>query len=164
MISGFSTFTWVHVALSLVGLASGLVVVIGLLASKRLGGWTALFLLTTVATCVTGFGFPFIQLLPSHIVGIITLVACAVAILALYIRHLIGAWRWIYVIGAVIALYLNIFVLIVQVFLKVPALHAIAPTQQEPPFLVAQLIVLALFIWLAIAAVKRFRNETGRAA
>src|SRR2546430_9337386 len=138
-----STFTLVHVVISLVGIASGLVVVFGLLTGKRLDGWTALFLATTVATSVTGFGFPFDHLLPSYKVGIISLVVLTVAILARHAFHLAGAWRWIYVVSAAIALYLNVFVLVVQAFEKVPALKAMAPTQSEPPFLVRQLVVLA---------------------
>ena len=159
MILGMTPFTFVHVALSLVGIVSGLVVLFGLLASNRLDGWTALFLVTTVATSVTGFGFPFDRLLPSHIVGIISLVVLAVAILARYALGLAGAWRWIYVIGAVIALYLNVFVLVVQAFQKVSALNALAPTQTEPPFLFAQIAVLAIFIVLGAIAAIRFRSE-----
>ncbi len=159
-----STFTLVHVVISLVGIASGLVVVFGLLTGKRLDGWTALFLATTVATSVTGFGFPFDHLLPSHKVGIISLVVLAVAILARYAFHLTGAWRRIYVISAVAALYLNVFVAVVQAFLKVPALHALAPKQTEPPFLVTQLVVLVLFVVIAIMAAKRFHDEPLRAA
>ena len=152
-----STYTLIHVAISLVGICSGFVVLFGLLAAKRLDAWTALFLATTVLTSVTGFGFPFDHLLPSHKVGIISLAVLAVAILARYVFHLVGAWRWIYVIGAVIALYLNVFVLIVQLFEKVPALKALAPTQSEPPFLAAQLVVMGFFVLFAILAVKRFR-------
>jgi hypothetical protein len=159
-----STFTLVHVVISLVGIASGLVVVFGLLAGKRLGGWTGLFLATTVATSVTGFGFPFDHLLPSHKVGIISLVVLVVAILARYAFHLTGAWRRTYVISAVAALYFNVFVLVVQAFLKVPALHAMAPKQTEPPFLVTQLVVLVLFIVIGIMATKRFHDEPVRAA
>src|SRR5437868_12226033 len=122
-----STFTIVHVLISLVGIASGLVVVFGLLTGKKLDGWTALFLATTVATSVTGFAFPFDHLLPSHKVGIISLVVLAVAILARYAFHLSGAWRRIYVITAVAALYFNVFVGVVQSFLKVPALHSLGP-------------------------------------
>src|SRR5947209_16218329 len=128
-----STFTFVHVLISLVGIGSGFVVIFGLLAGKRLNGWTALFLATTVATSVTGFGFPFDHLLPSHKVGIISLLVLAIAILARYVFHLAGAWRWIYVVSAMIALYLNVFVGVVQSFLKAPALHALAPTGKEPP-------------------------------
>src|SRR6266480_5915867 len=129
-----STYTLIHVLISLVGIVSGLVVVFGLLGGKRLDGWTALFLATTVATSVTGFGFPFDHLLPSHKVGIVSLLVLPVAIAARYGFHLAGAWRRIYVITAAVALYLNVFVLVVQLFLKVPALKAIAPTQKEPPF------------------------------
>jgi hypothetical protein len=156
------TFTVVHTALSLIGIVSGLVVVMDLLGGKQRGKWTALFLLTTVLTSVTGFLFPFDHLLPSHKVGMISLVALAIAILARYPMHLAGGWRRTYVLSAVLSLYLNVFVLVVQLFLKVPSLRALAPTQQEPPFFVAQLIVLALFIWLAIAAVKGFREDRGR--
>ena len=154
-----STFTLVHVMISLVGIVSGFVVVFGLLAGKRLDRWTALFLTSTVVTSVTGFGFPFDHLLPSHKVGIISLVVLTVAILARHALHLAGAWRWIYVVSAAVALYLNVFVLVVQAFEKVPALKAMAPTQSEPPFLVAQLVVLALFVALTIFALKRFRSE-----
>jgi hypothetical protein len=159
-----STFTTVHVVLSLVGIFSGFVVLIGLLGGKRLDGLTALFLVSTVLTSATGFLFPVDHFLPSHGVGIISLVVLAVAILARYAFHLAGAWRWIYVVGAVVALYLNVFVLIAQAFLKVPALKAMAPTQSEPPFLIAQLVVMALFIALGIAAAKRFRNQLAAAA
>ena len=165
MILGMSieTFTLVHTAISLIGIVSGLVVVYGMLGGKRLDGWTALFLLTTVLTSVTGYLFPFEHLLPSHIVGGISLVVLAVALLARYSFHLAGVWRRTYVLTAVMALYLNVFVLVVQSFLKVPALHALAPAGKEPPFAVAQLIVLAVFIWLAIAAVKRFRQDNTQA-
>ena len=150
--------------MSLVGIGSGVVVMFGLLARKPLDGWTALFLATTVATSVTGFGFPVDHLLPSHKVGIISLVVLAVAILARYALHLAGAWRRIYVVCAAVALYLNVFVGVVQAFQKVPALAAMAPRQTEPPFVVTQLVVLALFIVLAIVAAKRFRGEPVRTA
>jgi hypothetical protein len=161
MIFGMTTaaFTLVHVWISLVGIGSGLIVLFGLLNAKRLNGWTGLFLATTMATSVTGFGFPFEQLLPSHKVGIISLVVLAIAILARYAFHLAGSWRWIYVVSALIALYLNVFVAIVQSFQKVSALKELAPTQSEPPFLVTHVVVLALFIVLAIMAVKSFRAE-----
>jgi hypothetical protein len=155
-----STFTLLHVVISLVGIGSGLVVVFGLMSGKRLDGWTALFLLTTVLTSVTGFGFPFDHLSPAHKVGIISLVLLAIAILARYAFHLAGAWRRTYVVTAVISLYLNVFVLVVQGFEKVPALKAMAPTQSEPPFLIAQVIVLVIFIVLAIIAAKKFRYQT----
>ena len=157
-------FTLVHVVISVAGIASGLVVAGGLLTAKRLDGWTACFLATTVPTSVTGFGFPFEHLLPSHIVGIISLVVLAAAIYARYAAHLACGWRAIYVITAMTALYLNVFVLVVQLFRRVPELEALAPTQSEPPFAVAQLAVLALFVVLTIAAVKRFRTGPVRVA
>src|SRR6266853_874006 len=166
LILGMSTsfFTFVHVLLSLVGIGSGLIVVLGLLTGKRLDGWTALFLVTTVATSATGFFFPFEHLLPSHKVGIVSLVVLALAILALYAFHLAGAWRRTYVVSAVIALYFNVFVAVVQAFLKVPALKALAPTQKEPPFLVAQLVVLLIFATLTVFATVRFHPERVRTA
>src|SRR5713101_4329804 len=151
-----STFTLVHVVLSLVGIAAGLVVLFGMFSSKSLDGWTGLFLATTVLTSVTGFFFPSDRLLPSHIVGIISLVALAAAILALYVYRLAGPWRWIYVTGAVVALYLNLFVGVVQAFQKLPFLQRLAPTQSEPPFLAAQLIVLAVLIVFGFVAVRKF--------
>jgi hypothetical protein len=154
-----STFTLLHVLISLAGIGSGFIVVYGLLTGKRLDGWTAIFLATTVLTSLTGFLFPVEHLLPSHVVGIISLLVLAIAILARYALHLAGAWRWVYVVCSVLALYLNSFVAVVQSFLKVPALKALAPTQKEPPFLVAQLIVMALFIVLGIFAVKKFQAE-----
>jgi hypothetical protein len=166
MILGMSTatYTFLHVLISLVGIGSGVVVMFGFITGKRMDGLTAVFLITTVLTSVTGFGFPFDHLLPSHKVGIISLVILAVAIPARYLFHLAGAWRWIYVIGATTALYLNVFVLVVQSFQKVPALKALAPTQTEPPFLVAQLLVLVVYVGLTILAAKRFRIERARAA
>ena len=154
-----TTFTLIHVAISLAGIGTGLVVVLGLIASRRLDGFTAAFLASTVLTSVTGFGFPFEHLLPSHIVGIISLVLVAVAIVARYVRHLSGAWRWIYVVCAVAALYFNVFVLVVQLFLKVPALNALAPTQSEPPFAMAQGIVLLFAVTLGVLAVRGFRDR-----
>jgi hypothetical protein len=152
-------YTFIHVVISLIGIFSGFVVLVGLLSGKRLEGWTRLFLITTVATSVTGFGFPVHHLMPSHIVGIVSLVVLAIAIFARYRRHLAGPWRWIYVSSAIVALYLNVFVGVVQSFEKVPALRAIAPTQTEPPFAVTQLVVLVLFVGLAIAAAIRFRIQ-----
>lgn len=158
-----STFTTVHVLISLLGIGSGFAVLLGLFSAKRVNGLTALFLLTTVLTSVTGFGFPFTHLLPSHKVAIISLVVLAIAILARYSFHMVGKWRWIYVVTAMIALSLNLFVLVFQSFEKVPALKAMAPTQSEPPFLVAQLAVMAIFIVLTIFAVKKFHPDMGRA-
>ena len=159
-----STFTTVHVAISLIGIVTGLIVLYGLLTAKPLDGWTAIFLVTTVLTSVTGFGFPFDHLLPSHKVGIISLVLLAIAILPRYALHLAGAWRWIYAVCATMALYLNVFVLVVQSFEKAPALRAMAPTQSEPPFLVAQVTLLVVFIVLGVFAVKKFHPELSRAA
>ena len=163
MILGMSvaTFTTVHVILSLIGIASGIVVLFGMLGARRLDGLTAIFLATTVLTSATGFLFPHDRLLPSHIVGIISLVALALAILALYVYGLAGFWRWIYVATAVVALYLNVFVAVVQAFQKLPALHSLAPTQSEPPFLIAQAVVLAIFVVLGGIALKAFRPQAG---
>lgn len=164
MIFGMTTFTFVHVLLSLVGIFSGFVVVFGLLTAKRFDRWTALFLATTLATSVTGFLFPFHKFLPSHGAGIVSLIVLTIAIFARYVRKLAGAWRRTYVITAVIALYLNVFILIAQAFMKVPALRAFAPTESEPPFKVAQLIVLVLFVVLGILAAIKFRIEAVRTA
>jgi hypothetical protein len=164
MFSNLSAFTKLHVVISLIGILSGLVVMFGLLVGQKLNPWTALFLISTVATSGTGFFFPFHGLTPAIVVGIISLVLLAVAILARYARHLAGQWRWIYVVSAMIALYLNVFVLVVQLFQKVPALKALAPTQSEPPFAVTQLVVLALFVLLTIIAAIRFRGEQLRRA
>lgn len=155
-----STLTLIHVLISLVGIVSGFVVAFGLLGGKRLDGWTALFLITTVLTSVTGFLLPAHKLMPSHIVGAISLVVLAIAIFARYVRHLARGWRSTYVVSSILALYFNVFVLVVQSFMKVPALKALAPTQSEPPFAIAQGLVLLLFIVLGIAAVKKFRIES----
>ena len=159
-----STFTLLHVLISLVGIGSGFIVLYGLLTGKRLDGWTAIFLVTTVLTSLTGFLFPFEHLLPSHVVGVISLVVLAVAILARYGMHLAGAWRGIYVVSAAVALYFNVFVLVVQAFMKMPALKALAPTQKEPPFVAAQLALMALFVVLTIFAVKKFHIPPVRTA
>jgi hypothetical protein len=153
------TFTLIHVVLSLVGVVAGLVVVGGLMAGVRLDGWIGLFLVTTVLTNVTGFGFPFRTLLPSHIVGGISLLLLPVAIAARYWKHLTGAWRQVFIVTTVLTLYFNVFVLLVQLFQKTPALIVLAPTQKEPPFLVTQLLLLALFVWLGRAAVRGFRAK-----
>jgi hypothetical protein len=145
------TFTLFHVLVSLAGIISGLVVAGGLAGGRRLGGWAGLFMVTTLATSVTGFGFPSDTLLPSHIVGIISLVVLAAVIVA-QVKDLAGPWRRIYASGIVAATYFNCFVLVVQLFRRVPDLSALAPTQSEPPFAIAQLLVLASFIWLGVAA------------
>jgi len=159
MSSGLAAFTLFHVALSLVGIFSGFFVAFGLVKAKRLDGWTVLFLTTTVLTSVTGFLFPVHQFMPSHVVGIISLVVLAIAIWARYRGHLVGAWRRTYAITAMIALYLNVFVLIVQLFSKIPALKSLAPTQTEAPFKITQLVVLVIFIVLTVIAAKRFHPE-----
>jgi hypothetical protein len=159
MVLGMSlqTFTLVHVVISLTGIASGVVVMYGFLTNKRLNGWTAVFLTTTVLTSLTGFLFPFTGVTPAINLGIISLLVLAIAIVARYLSRM--AWRKTYVITACLALYFNVFVLVVQSFEKIPALKAIAPTQKEPPFAIAQISVLALFVVLTIRAVKRFHVE-----
>jgi hypothetical protein len=158
------TFTLFHVLISLVGIVTGFLVIFGILSGRSSSALTAIFLITTVATSVTGFGFPVEHVMPSHIVGVISLLVLAIAIPALYFFKLARAWRWVYVIGATLALYLNFFVLIVQSFLKVPALKALAPKQTEPPFLIAQSAALVLFIVLGTLAVKKSGAEAGRTA
>lgn len=165
MILGMSiaTFTLVHVVLSLAGIAAGIIVVVGMVGGRRLEGWTALFLATTVAISVTGFMFGS-SLDPAVVLGIISMLTLLVAIAALYAYGLSGPWRWIYVVSAVLALYLNCFVGVVQAFQKLPFLRPLAPTQSEPPFLVAQLLVMALFVVLGILTVRRFHpGATARA-
>jgi hypothetical protein len=164
MIFGMSTenYTFLHVLISLIGIGSGLIVMYGFLKVKPWGGLNSIFLITTVLTSVTGFGFPFEHLGPAHKVGIISLVVLAIAIPARYLFHMAGAWRKVYVITAAIALYLNVFVLVVQAFLKQRTLHALAPTGQEPPFLVAQILVMVIFIGLTIFAVKKFHPGLAR--
>ena len=152
-------FTLFHVAISLIGIASGFVVVFGLIGSQRLDRWSAVFLTTTVLASLTGFMFPFHGFLLSYGVGIVSLIVLAPTIFARYKRRLAGGWRRTYVIGAVIALYLNFFVLIVQLFVKVPALKAMAPTQTELPFKIAQAVALTAFLVLGILATTRFRDE-----
>jgi hypothetical protein len=166
MILGMSadTFTQVHVILSLVGIVSGLFVVFGMLSAKKQDGSAALFLATTVLTSVTGFFFPVSGFMPAHAIGPLSLVFVAAAILAFYAYHLAGSCRWIYVVGAAVALYLNVFVGIVQAFQKVSFLEPLAPTQSEPPFLVAQIVVMAIFIALGILAVRKFHPRATQAA
>jgi len=159
MILGMSlaNFTLLHVVISLIGIVAGAVVVFGMFGSQRMPGWTALFLVTTILTSATGFLFPFTKLLPSHIVGIISLVLLAVAVLALYVFGAAGSWRWIYVATAVLAFYLNAFVAVAQSFLKIAPLKQLAPTGTELPFVIAQGLVLVIFIALFVGAVRRFR-------
>src|SRR3954462_14346543 len=154
-----STFTTFHVIISLIAIVSGLVVMFGLLGSNRRPSLTAMFLLFTILTSATGFLFPFDKLLPSHMIGIVSLLLLAVACVALYAMKLSGAWRWIYVLTALIALYLNVFVLVIQAFLKLAPLHALAPSvpPSEPPFAIIQGIVLVFFAIVVIGAIRRFR-------
>jgi hypothetical protein len=158
------TLTKIHVVISLIGILTGVVVLIGLISGRRLNGWTAWFLASTAATSVTGFFFPFHGVTPGIILGIISLFLLALAIFARYFRRFVGAWRSIYVVTAMIALYLNVFVLIAQLFQKVPSLKALAPTQTDPPFLAAQLSTLLIFALLTIAATIRFRSANLRSA
>jgi hypothetical protein len=161
MILGMSlaTFTLVHVIISLIAIVSGIIVMFGMLGSNRMPGLTAIFLLFTILTSATGFLFPFDKLLPSHIIGILSLVLLAIACIALYVMKLSGAWRWIYVVTALISLYLNVFVLVIQSFLKIGPLHALAPSvpPSEPPFAIVQGIVLVFFVIVIIGVVRRFR-------
>ena len=161
MIAGLSieNFTILHTAISLIAIASGLIVLAGMLRARRLPGWTAVFLVTTILTSVTGFMFPISGLTPAIVFGLISIVILAIALAALYLKHLSGAWRWIYVTTALMALYLNVFVLIVQSFQKLPALQKLAPTQSEPPFLIAQAVALIAFLILGAMAARKFRPD-----
>jgi len=159
MIAGLSigSFTILHVAISVIAIVSGLVVLVGMLHARTLPGWTALFLATAVLTSVTGLMFPINGLTPGIIISLISIVILAIALMALYVKHLSGAWRWIYVATALVALYFNVFVLIVQSFQKVPVLQKLAPTQSEPPFLIAQGVALIAFLILGTRAARKFR-------
>ena len=152
-------FTILHVIISLVAIAAGLVVFYQMLNSQFSPVWTLVFLVTTILTSVTGFMFPIAAFTPAIGFGIISLVVLAVALYALYSQHLAGAWRWIDVVTALFALYLNVFVLVVQSFQKIPALNALAPKGSEPPFAIAQAVVLAAFLYFGYCAVKAFRTR-----
>jgi hypothetical protein len=158
MILGMSVqaFTALHVAISLIGLLSGVIVVLGMLNDNRLPRWTALFVITTIATSATGFLFHSTSFGPPQVVGVISLIVLLGTVGALYVYHLSGRWRSVYVVTAVLALYLNAFVGVVQAFQKIPALHALAPTGSEPPFLAAQAVLLVLFVLIGILGVKKF--------
>ena len=159
MILGFSVaiYTLLHTVLSLVGIVAGLVVAGGLVTGTRLDRWAAVFLVTTVLANASGFGFPFTKLIASHVVGAVSLAVLAAVILADYVQHLAGPWRTTYAVGVVLATYLNVFVLVAQLFKRIPVLFLLAPTQSEPPFALTQVLVLALFVWLGVVAVKGFR-------
>jgi len=154
-----SLLTWGHVLISLAGIAAGFLVVFEFLVRRSSPRVIAVFLATTTATSATGYLFPVTHFLPSHAVGIVSLLVLAVTIYAYYRRHLEGGWRKIFVIGSVVALYLNVFVAVVQSFMKIPALKALAPTQSEPPFKFTQLAVLLLFVGLGVLTLIRFRPE-----
>jgi hypothetical protein len=156
-----STYTILHVLISFVGIGSGLAVMYGMLRAHRLNGITMLFVVSTALTSLTGFAFPNEHITPGIVIGILSLIVLAIAIVGRYVMHMQGAWRAIYVITAAIALYFNCFVLIAQSFEKVPALHALAPNGKEPPFAIAQLCLLVLFIVLTVMSVKRFHVEQG---
>ena len=164
MIWGIPTniFLYIHVALSLIGLVSGLIVLFGLLTGEAFGGWTALFLLSLILTNVTGFPLPPLGLDPPRMIGFLSLALLAIAAAALYAFGLSGTWRWIYVVAVTIALYLDAFVGVIQAFAKLPFLHALAPTQTEPPFLITQGAVLAIFVLLGVLAVRGFRPVVSR--
>jgi hypothetical protein len=160
MVLGFislSVYTTIHVIISLIAIITGFVAVFEMIGNKRLGVWNAVFIWTTVATSVTGFGFPLTGVTPGIIVGVISLVLLAVALAALYGQHLARSWRWIYVVMAIGALWFNVFVGIVQSFQKIGALQALAPTQSEPPFQIAQGVALVLVVALAVLALRKFR-------
>lgn len=158
MILGLSvhTFTVIHVLISLVGIVAGVIVAFAMVQGKSVPGLTALALLALILTSVTGFFFHSTTFTPAQGVGVISLVVLAVAVLALYFLHLTGMWRWIYVIAAVVAIYLNVFVGVIQAFEKIGFLEALAPHQTEPPFVVAQVIVLAIFVLLGFGALRKF--------
>lgn len=156
-----STFTTLHVIISLVGIAAGFLVLAEMLGNRRLGFWNLVFLLTTIATSVTGFMFPSKVFGPPHILGLLSLIVLAVALLALWLFSLDGPWRWIYVVSAVVALYFNVFVAVVQAFDKIGPLHVLAPTGAGPYFAGAQGVVLLIFVWLGYRALKAFRPASG---
>jgi hypothetical protein len=152
-----STFTTLHVILCFVAIGSGVIVIAGLLRSKRLEGWIAVYLVSALAASASGFGFPFEKILPSHILGVISLVVLILATVARYLFHLAGAWRWVFSVGVVLGVYFQIFVAIAQLFQKVPSFQMLAPTQSEPPFAIAQGIALGVFVALAIPGAIKFR-------
>jgi len=150
------TYTAIHVVISLLGIFAGFVVMAGMITASPLDRWTSFFLITTIATSVTGFFFPAKRVMPAHVVGVISLVILALAVYARYPAHLAGSWRWIYVATAVAAQYFNVFVLVVQMFQKIPFLNLLAPTQKERPFQLAQGCVLVVFVAWGILAGLRF--------
>ena len=166
MILGLSTatYTLVHVVISLIGIGSGVVVLWGMLRAKTLEGITAIFLGSTLLTSITGFFFPNQHITPGIVVGILSVIVLAFAIPAKYVFHLAGPWRLTYVITSMLALYFNCFVFVVQAFEKSAPLHALAPTQKEPPFQITQLVMLVAFIVLTVLAARRFHVEQAQPA
>jgi len=162
--TGLEIFTAIHVLISLIGIVSGFVAVVGMVQSKPLDWWTDLFLATTVATSVTGFLFPFRGFTPAIATGVLSMIVLAVAVIALRVKQLNGPWRRTYVIAAIVAQYFNFFVLIVQSFQRVPVLKALAPTQTEPPFAIVQLAALVGFVVLGYAAARGFVGAAPRVA
>jgi len=157
MIFGMDTYTFVHVLLSLIGIVAGFIVLFGLLTANRMSGWTAIFLATTLATTLTGFGFPYNGLTPAIGVGIVSTIVLVITIAARYAFRLRGSWRWIYAGGAVLSFYLNFFVLIAQSFQKIPALNAFAPTGSEPPFAITQGIALLALVIAGVLSLRTFK-------
>lgn len=157
-----SAFTLLHVVISLMAIVAGLAVAVGMIGGKGMRGWTAFFLATTFLTSATGFLFPFERVLPSHVVGAVSIVVLVLAAFALYVRRLSGAWRGTYVIAALVALWFNVFVLVAQAFLKIAPLHALAPTGSEPAFLGAQAAVLVAFVVLGVRAFRGFHPPAPR--
>ena len=164
MFFGVSTLQTFHVLISLIGIVAGLVVLFGMLSSRRMSGLTAIFLVTTLLTTLTGFVFPISVFTPAIGVGIISTLVMIVALYARYGARMAGRWRGIYVVTAVVSLYLNVFVLVVQLFLKVPSLNALAPNGNEPPFAITQAIVLVFFAVAGFLANRKFRPEVGPSA
>jgi hypothetical protein len=160
MSTSILVLTIVHVAISLVAIASGFVVAFGMLKGKRCERWTQVFLVMTGLTSITGFMFPISGMTPALGTGIVAMLVLPIAVIGRYIKHLAGHWRWMYVISAMFSLYLNVFVLVVQLFLKVPPLHDVAPTQQEPPFAIVQLVVLLTFVVWTTLAIRHFRGAS----
>lgn len=152
-----STFTLLHVAISLIGIASGFIAAYGMLRNQKLEGWTALFLVTPILTSITGFMFPFTSFDPARVIGALSLAVLVVAVLARYVFRLAGPWRWVYVVTALLALYFNTFVGVVQAFQKLSFLEPLAPTPSEPPFLIAQVVVMVIFIIVSVVAARMFR-------
>lgn len=159
----FLTFIRLHTIISLIGIFTGFIVIFGMMGGKRLAGWTGVFLLTTVLTTLTGYLFPFHGATPEFNIGVISTVVLIPALIAIYVKHLAGAWRSIYIVTAILAQWLNTFVGVVQLFRKIAFFNALAPTQKEPPFLIAQALVLVFFVVAAIVSIRKFHPEAGGA-